>query len=90
MLFNPKTISRNVGPVQPVPEPHRRLLEEWAEMVRSGRILREKETALHGSFKANIVEAVLGYTGVVTSAEHTVTAEKAILGGSVDLVSVVE
>ncbi|MCO5734422.1 DNA methyltransferase [Rhizobium sp. SSA_523] len=85
MLFNPKTISRNVGPVQPVPEPHRRLLEEWAEMVRSGRILREKETALHGSFKANIVEAVLGYTGVVTSAEHTVTAEKAILGGSVDL-----
>lgn len=85
MLFNPKTISRNVGPVQPIPEPHHRLLEEWAEMVRSGRILKEKETALHGSFKANIVEAVLGYTGVVTRAEHTVTAEKAILGGSVDL-----
>lgn len=85
MLFNPKTISRNIGSVQTIPEPHRRILEEWAEMVRSGRILKEKETALHGSFKANIVEAVLGYIGVVTSADHTVTAEKAILGGSVDL-----
>jgi len=85
MLFNPKTISRNTGSVQTVPEPHRRILEEWAEMVRSGRILKEKETALHGSFKANIVEAVLGYTGVVTNADYTVTAEKAILGGSVDL-----
>lgn len=84
-LFNPKTISRQIGDSPTIPDPHKAHLEAWAELVRSGRILREKETALHGSFKTNIVEAVLGYTGVVASAEHTVTAEKAILGGSVDL-----
>lgn len=84
-LFNQKTISRQIGDSPTIPDSHKAHLEAWAEMVRSGRVIKEKETALHGSFKANIVEAVLGYIGVVASAEHTVTAENAILGGSVDL-----
>lgn len=54
-------------------------------MISSGRIDRIKETALHGDFKSKIVEAVLGYTSEVQGAHHTVTSEKAILRGSVDL-----
>ena len=84
-LFNPKTIKRHLKAPAALPEAHKKKLEEWAEAIQSGRIYGQKETALHGSFKANIVEAVLGYIGAVESAEHTVTAEQAILGGSVDL-----
>lgn len=54
-------------------------------MIRSGRINKIKETALHGDFKSKIVEAVLGYTSEVQGADHTVTSERAILRGSVDL-----
>ncbi len=54
-------------------------------MIHSGRIQSLKETALHSDFKSNIVEAVLGYTSAVTGADYTVTAEKTILRGSVDL-----
>lgn len=84
-LFNTKTIARHIGQNIQVPAAHAERLEEWAEMIRSGRIQRIKETALHGDFKGKIVEAVLGYTSEVQGAHHTVTSEKAILRGSVDL-----
>lgn len=85
MLFNAKTISRHIGGGSQIPAVHEERLAEWAEMIRSGRIERIKETALHGDFKSKIVEAVLGYTSEVQNAHHTVTSEKAILRGSVDL-----
>jgi len=84
-LFNLKTINRHIGDPDPIPEAHRNLLAAWSELVRSGRIFNEKETALHGAFQANLIEGVLGYRSVVHGAEHTVTAEKTILHGSVDL-----
>lgn len=84
-LFNPKTILRHLDPPIAIPEEHLGRLFEWAKMIHSGRIQSIKETALHSDFKSNIVEAVLGYTSAVTGADHTVTAEKTILRGSVDL-----
>lgn len=84
-LFNPKTLARYLGKVDPAPADHAERLIAWAEMITSGRATGIKETALHADFKSNIVEAVLGYKGAVTGAEHTVTAEKTILRGSVDL-----
>lgn len=84
-LFNPRTISRHVGQPLPVPAGHIGPLTEWADLIRSGRVLGMKETALHGDFKAKIVEEVLGYVSAVRSPNHTVTSEQAILRGSVDL-----
>lgn len=84
-LFNPKTIARHTAKAPAMPQAHRDRLEEWAELITSGRIAAIKETALHGDFKAKIVEAVLGYTSAVQGADHTVTSEQSILSGSVDL-----
>lgn len=84
-LFNPKTLARYLGKVDPAPADLAEKLSAWSEMITSGRVTGIKETALHADFKSNIVEAVLGYKGAVTGAEHTVTAEKTILRGSVDL-----
>lgn len=84
-LFNPKTLSRHYNTRTPPPDAHRIRLEEWAELIRSGRIERIKETSLHGDFKSSIIEGVLGYVSAVQSPDHTVTSEQAILRGSVDL-----
>jgi hypothetical protein len=83
-LFNPKTI-RSAIDVSPLPPDHLAALTEWSEMIRSGRIRTHKETALHGTFAARIVEGVLGYRGPTAGDEQTVSAEQGILRGAVDL-----
>ena len=83
-LFNTKTIRRHLSEGQ-IPEPHLRLLEDWAEMIRSKRIYSLKETSLHGQFTSAIVEGVLGYRGPVAAEKYTVSSEQSILAGSVDL-----
>lgn len=84
-LFNPKTITRHLNTPSVIPEDHLGHLQDWAELIRSERIDGIKETSLHSDFKTKIVEAVLGYVSAAKSAEHTVTSEHGILGGSVDL-----
>ena len=60
-------------------------LEAWADLIKSKRINSLSEIALHGEFKGKIVEGVLGYCGPSQSPIYTVSAEQAILRGSVDL-----
>jgi phage tail protein X len=83
-LFNRKTLNRHIKP-SPVPADHLAALDQWAEMIRSGRVYGLRETALHGQFAAKIIEGVLGYHGPVAGADYTVATEQAILRGSVDL-----
>ena len=83
-LFNRKTLKRNIKPA-PVPADHLAALNAWAEMIRSGRVYALKETELHWEFASKIAETVLGYRGPASAGEYTVTSEKAILRGSVDL-----
>lgn len=47
MLFNRKTLSRNIQPA-PIPTDHLATLEEWADMIRSGRVHTLMETTLQG------------------------------------------
>jgi hypothetical protein len=84
-LFNPKTLARYLGLSTTIPEEHRQIVESWAELIKSERIYKQKETALAGDFKSRIVEGLLGYQGPVTGEGYTVASEKAILAGSVDL-----
>ena len=84
-LFNLKTLARYIRSPTPIPADHLEVLEQWTELIKSGRILDLKETALHGDFKTKIVEGVLGYRGPVGEESFTVATEKAILQGSVDL-----
>ena len=84
MLFNRKTLSRNIRP-SAIPANHLAVLDAWADMISSGRVYALKETALHGQFAAKIIEGVLGYHGPAGGADYTVSTEQAILQGSVDL-----
>ncbi|MEM7445728.1 MAG: DNA methyltransferase [Pseudomonadota bacterium] len=84
-LFNPKTLARYVDSSGSIPANHREMLEQWAELIKSGRIFDLNETALHGDFKTKIVEGVLGYTGPLGDETFTVATEKAVLKGAVDL-----
>ena len=83
-LFNRKTLKRHIKPAA-VPADHLAVLDQWADMVRSGRVYALKETALHGQFAAKIIEGVLGYQGPTGGADYTVATEQSILRGSVDL-----
>ncbi len=47
MLFNRKTLSRNIQPAT-IPTDHLATLEAWAEMIRSGRVHTPLETTLQG------------------------------------------
>jgi hypothetical protein len=83
-LFSSKTLKRHIQ-INPIPANHLAKLESWAELIRSGRIERLKETALHGAFASRIVEGVLGYHGPAGGADYNMSAEQNILRGSVDL-----
>lgn len=84
-LFNPKTLNRYLKNDAQIPTDHFSLLENWADLIRSNQIYRLKEVALHGDFKARIVEGVLGYISASDGEEFTVATEQSILRGSVDL-----
>jgi hypothetical protein len=84
-LFNPKTLKHRTKSTPDVPGEHLTVLKNWAEMIKSGKILSHKETSLHGEFKSKVIEAVLGYSGPVGQSEYTVESEQKILKGAVDL-----
>lgn len=83
-LFNPKTLERYRDRSN-IPEDHLATLGAWAEMIRSNRVYSLKETELQWEFASKIAEGVLGYSGPASGVEYTVTSEKGILRGSVDL-----
>ena len=84
-LFNPKTLARHIRIPRGLPPEHLEILQNWTDLIQSGRIKSYKETALHGEFKSNLLEGVLGYKGPVADKEFTVATEQTILRGSVDL-----
>ena len=84
-LFNKKTIDRAVARAG-APEPGRlAAFKSWADAIKSGRIAELKETELHGSFMGTIAIAALGYRGPVSDGVYSVTQEKGIIQGAVDL-----
>lgn len=84
-LFNSKTLARHIKADFSIPEAHLAALEQWRELIATGRIQKLKEVALHGDFKSVIVENVLGYTTAAADKNFTVATEQNILKGSVDL-----
>lgn len=68
------------------PDPARQAaLKAWSKMIDDGRIHKLGETELHSEFMQKICIDALGYKGPASHAEYTVTQEKSILSGSVDL-----
>ncbi len=83
-LFNKKFINKQIA-VTPTPDAARvAALKGWANSIKSGRVGQLKETELHGPFMELMIKA-LGYTGPVGSDAYSITQEKAIVQGSVDL-----
>ena len=84
-LFTPKTINKRIKGDAQIPPEHLKILTEWSDDIKTGRIFAFKETSLHGEFASKIVQGVLGYTGPSGNETYTVSTEEAILKGSVDL-----
>ena len=84
-LFNKKTIDRAVARTGPPDSARVAAVRSWAEAIASGRIAELKETELHGSFMQTITIDALGYRGPVGHGSYSVTQEKAIIQGAVDL-----
>lgn len=84
-LFNPKTLARHIGSSAAIPGVHRETAGRWAAMIADKRVETLKETELHSEFNAQIIQGLLGYTGASAGAAYSVSSEKAILKGSVDL-----
>lgn len=84
-LFNPKTLKRHIGHAG-APDPVKlETLRQWAATIHDRSIETQKETALHGKFKREIICDVLGYADFNESGAWTVEAEAAIGSGAVDL-----
>ncbi len=85
-LFNKKYIKKQIGVhPQSIPEEQAKILGEWAQTIADKSILKQKETALHGHFKSQITEQVLGYIPFSADGEWSVDAETKIGRGEVDL-----
>jgi hypothetical protein len=83
-LFNKKYIGKQIA-VPPVPDAARiAAFRGWADSIKSGRVAQLKESELHGPFMELMIKA-LGYTGPVGSDAYSITQEKAIVQGAVDL-----
>ena len=84
-LFNKKTIDKHRSGAATIPEAHLAVLQPWAESITSGAIYGQGELALHGDFKARIVEDVLGYTRFGAGEPWSCSAERLMGRGPVDL-----
>lgn len=84
-LFNRKTIDKHCSGAATIPEAHLAVLQPWAESITSGAIYGQGELALHGDFKARIVEDVLGYTRFGAGEPWSCSAERQMGRGPVDL-----
>ncbi len=83
-LFNKKFIGKQIA-IMPTPDSARvSAFKSWSDSIKSGRVKQLKETELHGPFMDLMIKA-LGYTGPVGSDHYSITQEKAIVQGSVDL-----
>jgi hypothetical protein len=84
-LFNAKTIQRHIARAD-APDPAKaEILRQWANTIHDRSIETQKETALHGKFKREIMCDVLGYADFNESGQWTIEAEAAIGAGAVDL-----
>jgi hypothetical protein len=84
-LFNPKTVNRHIAHAAAPDAGKLEILRQWAATIQDRSIETQKETALHGKFKREIICDVLGYADFNESGAWTVEAEAAIGAGAVDL-----
>lgn len=84
-LFNPKTIKRHIARADALDPAKLETLRQWAATIQDRSIETQKETALHGKLKREIMCDVLGYADFNESGAWTIDAEAQIGAGSVDL-----
>lgn len=82
-LFNPRLLARQLES-RPIPAEHARLLHGWADEICSGRIVRQKETAIRRPFLDTLLVKVLGYRAYGQGDEWTVHDEQGAAKGSMD------
>ncbi|MHA1540423.1 MAG: Eco57I restriction-modification methylase domain-containing protein [Alphaproteobacteria bacterium] len=85
-LFHKKLIQRELEKTSATPsKEHATILQEWAETIKSGKIFREKETAIRSQFVNKILVEVLGYNAFGGKNTQTLAEEEQMGKGSVDV-----
>lgn len=82
-LLNQRLLAKQISP-QPIPTDHAHLLHGWADEIRSGRIIKQKETAIRRPFLEMLFVKVLGYRAYGQGAEWSIHDEQSAAKGSMD------
>ena len=83
-LFNQRFLTQRI-PQQPVPEVHKRLLHDWAAVVRGGALRAQKETEVRGPFIQRFFVDILGYRPIGSGGlDWTINDEKRTGSGAAD------
>lgn len=82
-LFNPRLLQKQIHP-QPIPTEHAKLLHGWAEEIRSGRIARQRESAIRRPYLEMLFVQVLGYRPYGQGPEWSIHDEHGAARGSMD------
>lgn len=83
-LFNQRFLNQRLKS-QPTPAEHKKILHDWATVVRSGAIRKQKETEVRGPFIQRFFVDILGYRPIGSGGiDWTINDEKRTGSGSAD------
>lgn len=83
-LFNQRFLRQRIGQ-QPTPIDHKKILHDWAAVIRSGAIHKQKETEVRGPFIQRFFIEILGYRPIGSGGQDwTINDEKRTGSGSAD------
>lgn len=84
-LFNARLLKRSVLD-EPTPPAHQRILNDWAETIRSGAIRQRSEQQIRGAFTHQFFIWLLGYQAFGAGTDYTLADENHIGKGRADVV----
>lgn len=83
-LFNQRFLAQRL-PSKPTPAEHKKILHDWATIIRSGAIHKQKETEVRGPFIQRFFVEILGYKPIGSGGNTwTINDEKRTGSGSAD------
>jgi type I restriction-modification system DNA methylase subunit len=83
-LFNPRFLQQRIAQ-QPTPAGHKKLLHDWATVIRSGAMQKQKESEVRAPFIQKFFVEILGYRPIGSGGDDwTINDEKRTGSGSAD------
>ena len=83
-LFHPRVLKKAVKS-HPLPEPHRKIVEDWRVGIETGQLFKQKDTSLHAHFIQTFFIELLGYERFSATKPYHIYPECPIGRGQVDI-----